>query len=123
MLLLLPLPLLLYLLLPLQLLLPLLCNYSFKQKTHRNNKIPVGKKIFFIYYIFSSSIILFAFLIALSFSIFFSTDGFEKNCLFLNSFNIPAFSYFFLNLFRALSRDSLSCTITFIKENYPFLGL
>lgn len=46
--------------------------------------------------------------IAFSFSCLFFIEGLTKNVRFLYSFNIPDLSYFFLNLLRALSIDSLS---------------
>lgn len=49
-----------------------------------------------------------ALLFALIRSMRFSTDGFVKAVLFLYSFKIPLLSYFFLNLFNALSIDSFS---------------
>lgn len=43
-----------------------------------------------------------------------------KTPLFLTSLRIPAFSYFFLKRFRALSIDSPSSTDTFIKCLTPY---
>lgn len=47
-------------------------------------------------------------------------EGFTKKVLFLNSFNTPDLSYFFLNRFNALSMFSLSESIIPTNANFLF---
>jgi len=55
---------------------------------------------------------------AFTFFMRFLTEGFVKNVRFLNSFNTPDRSYFFLNRFKARSIGSFSFTTIPTKNNH-----